>query len=837
MSMLKQLSLVALMYGFLLSTGNTVNAQIVPDRSLPTKSVVNVNGNTSTITQGTRQDKNVFHSFESFSIPNGQTARFQTSPEVNNIFSRVTGVNISQINGLLGSSGSANLYFLNSNGVVFGRGASIDIGGSFLASTSDRIDFPNGLSFNSLGSVEIGKLSVQNPISLSFRNASDIEVRSDGHDLRTVPMINAPIGLGESNTGLRSSDGQSISLLGGNVLFDAGVLTAPSGNINIASVKDGIIGLNGQGFEGFDFSNVQSFGDASFRNTSLIDATGIADQSISISAKDINISDNSLVISGNIGENSTSSISLNAQNSFSISNIENPLNLLRFVNEDFYIFGGVVSVGFSTGSGPDINISAKSIDIENAGVISSVTFGPGEGGSIGIDVEDSIEVSTTEIFPDILGNGFTPSAIIAATVGGLGGDIDISTSDLKVLGGGNIATQVASASRGGDITINAENVVVSGGLIIDPETNTVVGSSIGGFSAASGNLGDVELNTETLQLIDGGRITSVPGSVGNSGSIFVLATDSIEIGGEVSGSEGGINSSSTINAAIERFNPFLQDFFALPPVPVGDAGTVSLETNSLKVFDGGSIAVTNEGTGVGGEIFVQASSINLEQQSSIAAIAASGRGGNINVNAELTQLSGASQISSTASGFGAGGNIFLNSDILIIEDSFISADAEQASGGSIIIDSDVIFKTPSSIISASSQLGAPFNGIVSITTPNVDLLRAATDVELPPDVPKIAVVCNRTGEESELTMAGSAGLPVASTDYTDSRLKFYEQGKPADKPLMITDPVTGEKEEFKRFVGWKLNPDGKTVRLVSDPNEAIQFQAARTACLKNPITS
>lgn len=99
-------------------------AQITPDRT--TNTVVDTNGNNFNINQGDRAGNNLFHSFTDFSLPNGGIASFNNQADIVNIFSRVTGGNISDINGLIRANGTANLFIINPAGIIFGENASLE---------------------------------------------------------------------------------------------------------------------------------------------------------------------------------------------------------------------------------------------------------------------------------------------------------------------------------------------------------------------------------------------------------------------------------------------------------------------------------------------------------------------------------------------------------------------------------------------------------------------------------------------------------------------------------------------------------------------------------------
>lgn len=112
-------------------------AQIVSDDTVNTQ--VNQNGNIAEITGGETRGSNLFHSFQDFPVPTNNEASFQNAAEISNIFSRVTGGNISEINGAIRANGSSNLFLINPAGIVFGEGASLNIGGSFYGSSASSI--------------------------------------------------------------------------------------------------------------------------------------------------------------------------------------------------------------------------------------------------------------------------------------------------------------------------------------------------------------------------------------------------------------------------------------------------------------------------------------------------------------------------------------------------------------------------------------------------------------------------------------------------------------------------------------------------------------------------
>ncbi|MFM7405801.1 MAG: filamentous hemagglutinin N-terminal domain-containing protein [Cuspidothrix sp.] len=164
---------IALLPIVLLSPAKIALAQITPDTTLGNEnssitSGVNIKGAVGDlITGGVTKESNLFHSFSEFNINNGQRVYFDNPANINNIFSRVTGNNVSNILGTLGVNGNANLFLLNPNGIIFGKDAVLDIQGSFFATTANSFTFPDGSEFSAINP-QMPLLTMSVPVGVQF---------------------------------------------------------------------------------------------------------------------------------------------------------------------------------------------------------------------------------------------------------------------------------------------------------------------------------------------------------------------------------------------------------------------------------------------------------------------------------------------------------------------------------------------------------------------------------------------------------------------------------------------------------------------------------------------
>jgi hypothetical protein len=246
---------------------------------------------------------------------------------------------------------------------------------------------------------------------------------------------------------------------------------------------------------------------------------------------------------------------------------------------------------------------------------------------------------------------------------------------------------------------------------------------------------------------------------GNAGTISINATDYVSLAGQDSQSQ----LPSSIVSSADVLNPVFRNSFNLPDGSElsGESGTIKIASPRIDIDDRAFVRVTNLGTGDAGSIVLSGELIRLTNGGSITAETQSGVGGNIKMVADILLLR-QSQISATAQGSGNGGNIKTNTDNLILIDSRIAADAFRGSGGNVRITTQGLFVDRQSQISASSELGV--DGEVEITINEPGVREGLTEVEpslaSDVDISQSCIGQNRPNT-IQLTLSGRRSLPMS----------------------------------------------------------------------------
>ena len=717
-------------------------AQITPDISLPVNSVVTEKESTRLIEGGTTKGTNLFHSFNEFSLSTGSSAYFNNSPEIRSIFSRVTGSSISNIDGLIRANGTANLFLLNSNGIIFGLNASLDIGGSFIGTTANRVEFIDGKQF----STEIDKsyplLTISVPVGLGFgTEQSEIIVKGVGHNSVNPPFSQFTPYTGTD--GLKVQPGKALALIGGDITIVGGILQTPGGQVELGSVDSGLVKLALVNDKlAFNYEEVTAFRDINLFQKALIDTSESLGGRIELQGRNITIRNGSAVIGGAKDSSQSGQIVANAIEAFEVSGVAHDGSIVT-----------ILSAGTDdSNTGGAITISAKKVLVQDGGNIITSSFSSGNSGSLNISASESIQV--TGVSPI---NSSNYSSIATVNLGsGEPEAFTLNTNKLIITEGGVLGSSSFGTGKGGNVIANVSELTEISGV----EKKSLIPSALTSTATGSGNAGSLTLNTAQLSLRNAGSISTSTFGTGNAGNLVVNASEYININGVFSGNE--VDLPSGISSSVIIPNQVFKQLFNLSQVPSGNSGSVAVFTPSIQVTEGGSLFVSNPGTGDGGNIAITANSIRLESQGSITASTSSGRGGNVNLTSQNLFLD-SSNISASAGNIGNGGNILINTNTLVaLEDSNITANAFKGNGGNIQIFTQGLFSSTDSEIKADSEFG--IDGVVDIQTLGLEVENSLTPLQddfiTSEQVVAGSCLARRNADSSSFVVTGSGNLPT-----------------------------------------------------------------------------
>lgn len=768
-----------------LFSSNLTVAQVVEDTTLPAGERSQVTGNPNfQIDGGARRGSNLFHSFSQFSVTMGGSAFFNNATDVQNILARVTSRSISNIDGLIRANGTANLFLLNPNGIIFGANASLNVGGSFVATTADAIGLANGDIFSANpGQPLPSQVLNVNPNALFF------------NQLAAQAIINRSTA--NNGVGLQVPVGQSLLLVGGAVGLEGGQIISPGSRVELGAVTgQGIVGLSGTpGDWRLSFPDNMARSDVSLSNSASIDARGGGGGSITITARNltlnggstlwvgikdglgfvgaqagdmqldvtgaINLADNSIIgnrvglgSTGNAGNTNIKTGSFSVTGGAQIGSDtlgQGNTGSVNIVARDTVswdgdgVIGGTAVQPTAVGNAGDFNITTGSLLIANGARIGSVTRGQGNTGSVNIVARDTVSMDGYGDFLSFIGSGVDPTGV------GNSGGINITTGSLSLTNTAVVSSYTAGRGNAGRVNINARDRV-----FLDGTSTTINGYANGIFSAVYptgvGNSGGINIITELLSLTNRAVLDSANQGqgVGNASDINITVGALSLIGGSqlfsdtfAQGNAGSVNINARDRVSIDgvAYGGFKSDILTqVESGAVGQGGNVTITTGSLSLTNGGSISTANlGGIGNAGRVTINARDsvqisgtapvpiTDIDNRSRVVTSVspgAIGSGGDVSITTGSLSVSNQGRILTNTEGQGNAGKIQIQANGTV---SFDGGDAistleptGSGRGGNIEIAALKLSLLNNAQLSASTS-GAGTAGNITISTDTVDL--------------------------------------------------------------------------------------------------------------------
>jgi filamentous hemagglutinin family protein len=707
---------------------------------------------------GTQAGNNLFHSFETFNINTGETANFNGPANVTNVIGRVTGGTYSNIDGTINNNiAGANLWLINSAGIVFGENATLNASGSFHASTGESVLFDDGSSFDTVSQND-PSLIISNPEGFGFVSAN-------------------PSSIFVNNANLSVDRGQTISLVGGDVTLSGSTLDAVDGRLNIVATKgpgdvtftDPVLPTD----SGITFTGASdSLAEINVLSTTL-DTSGSGGGAIYIKGGQFVLDPNSSLINNNIStdgngihinanditlnEGKIESISSGSGNGGDIVLQGNNLiiNYSEATSSRARSDTGLITEATGSGNGGKVDIDVSNLVKLDGGVIRTFAEGVAQAGDIDINASGLQVVNDGEAITDTLFNGGTGGSINISTtnsvfVSGSGSrisaetsgnvsadniDINITTDNLIITDGAQISTDSFSVGLGAGINIVAENMTVSNQGVVNARTfddtgagididltNNLIVTSDGSISTDTFNNGDgsnINVTATNVGISDGGQISASTKRDGQAGAITITANNSITIAGALGKQTGVFSVAGGLDDKGEP-DPIFQDkdYF-------GVGGDINLTADKI-LFENGAIA-SSEAINLGnaGNILLNAADKVELTSSTLQTSADRSAGGNITIKA--TRLINATNSQITAEAFGVsegndGGNISIDPINVVLNSSDVIARANAGNGGNITIVATAFVRSADSDVNASSKLGVDGEVLIETLNQNVNVI-------------------------------------------------------------------------------------------------------------------
>ncbi len=523
---------------------------------------------------GVQQGGNLFHSFGAFNVFATESATFTGPNSVQNILGRVTGGSSSTIDGLLRSTiPGADLFLLNPAGILFGPNASLDVQGSFHASSADYIRLGEEGRFSASTNPSLSVLISAPPTAFGFLSETPADITVDRSKL-SVP------------------EGETLSVVGGDIRIAGGqngFLFAPDGRIDVASVaspgevvpgeadlsaadvtrlgkisleEGGLISVSGEGA-----GNIYIKGGQLLMSEAAIRAPTEGDRDgdgggIDVKVNELEVTDGAFISAITFGDGKGGTVAVAAQR----------VGLSGGEASTFTGIAAQASSG-SIGDAGDVIINAGRLEVRDGAVVSTDTFGSGRGGNAELNAD-------TVLLAGGGSSGFTGiTAQAGSGGGGDAGEVRIKADSLEVHDGAQINTSTSGAGRGGDQFLAVKRLELSG---VGATNTTGLFARANSDFGVSGDGGDINVVAQELEVRGGAQISTTTNTNARGGNISVVA-DSLFLSGEGAPDSNGDPSDAT-------------GIFARAESGFTKAGDITIQGRRLEMRHGAQISASGFAT-------------------------------------------------------------------------------------------------------------------------------------------------------------------------------------------------------------------------------------------------
>ena len=686
---------------------NSIYAEVITDGSLGAGTITAVEGPEFKIDAdlGEINNNNLFHSFSRFNIAEDQSATFHGPANITHIITRITGGEMSRIEGVLSAEiAGADLFLLNPSGVVFGPNARVDVNGSLHISSANYLVMQDLTKF--MAKPLAGEtLTTAAPIAFGFLDNNSAEtIRIQGTELTRCINCSGNGNLTFAANGMEI-DGASLqpsarasgflqllSINSGEVPIDSGDSSLDNGVINLQDATDtepvlADIDISNSTILGrrvYLLGNDIAIKGAAIRgdNTMTAGARQMPDTTIFLNAKDQLLVDATdiEIIDKNGGEQNSANIGLrNGKIELAATDIE-LLNRTQVAvvsgdnmvgesialdaKSELTITDSVVSSRAAShnpqGHAADVTLRAHKLSLSgNAKVDASspanetraTDYNPGRPGSISMIASGDLHITgDSRVFAETADGGHEqdPISIELRASNVTLTDGKVSTSAFGLADAGNITVEVDNSLRldqGSQILSSSKDKLINIKLPNDRET--AAGNDSGSFLAeAKGDAGKINISAQSVVIAEASKVeTNADKNAGDAGAV------SLDITGDIHILQSDMTSASSGD---------------------GTAGSVWLQAHDI-ILDDAQILSNNTGNGAAGSVrLVAESQVILSNQAEINTATVNGdklsdderlKSAKIDIAAGDILLATDSKITAIARGAGDGGTINLRANL------------------------------------------------------------------------------------------------------------------------------------------------------------------------------